>query len=394
MTDKADAAHDGQLGTCDRSDYPHRRNQIGTCVNFVAFANYMVSIGEGICFAHGPFKNPDKSIYCPKWPACTTDPQKDEYKAMGMKQIARSPLDLVSSQHDEGVHVVDPDDAEPTPRERKPMSLDQPRIYAASRANLPERVTIWHHLRNRGVSIVSTWIDEAKPGATADLSELWERIADEISWADRLVLYVEPEDFPLKGALIEVGMALALELPVFVVAPGCKFEPPNYRPIGSWIRHPLVTICEMDEACNLTSAPKPATAPAEPVQPEPVTVHITETVCVACGGQVRRFNNVWKHVRPAEYSPCSRYPYAESAPAPATAPPITGAMIVELMDEHETNYVQKMERRWEWSCACGENQWFHEREFAVMMTRSHWADEIMKLLRVTSAPSAAVKEEK
>src|SRR5208283_4193288 len=49
-----------------------------------------------------------------------------------------------------------------------------------------------------------------------------------------------------------------------------------------------------------------ATAPAEPVQPE--------------------------------YSPCSRYPYAESAPAPATAQPITGAMIVELMDEHETNY--------------------------------------------------------
>lgn len=124
------------------------------------------------------------------------------------------------------------------------------------------------------------------------------------------------------------------------------------------LRHPHLR----ESWCLFWRLVEHATAPAEPVQPE--------------------------------YSPCSRYPYAESAPAPATAPPITGAMIVELMDEHETNYVQKMERRWEWSCACGENQWFHEREFAVMMTRSHWADEIMKLLRVTSAPSAAVKEEK
>ncbi len=85
---------------------------------------------------------------------------------------------------------------------------------------------------------------------------------------------------------------------------------------------------------------------------------------------------------------------APSADAPATAPPITGAMIVELMDEHETNYVQKMERRWEWSCACGENQWFHEREFAVMMTRSHWADEIMKLLRASASPDTEALHER
>lgn len=126
----------------------------------------------------------------------------------------------------------------------------EPRIYAASRASVPERVALWKDLRDRcGVKIVSTWIDEAEPGATADLGQLWVRIAGEIGTADRLVLYVEPEDFPLKGALIEVGIALAFEIPIFVVAPRCEFPAPSYRPIGSWIKHPLVGQVEtLDEA--------------------------------------------------------------------------------------------------------------------------------------------------
>ena len=33
----------------------------------------------GICFAHGPYK---ETIGCPKWPACVTDPQKQEYISM------------------------------------------------------------------------------------------------------------------------------------------------------------------------------------------------------------------------------------------------------------------------------------------------------------------------
>lgn len=43
-------------------------------------ANYMQHTGEGTCFAHGPYKNTDGSAYCPKWPACATDPQKPEFK--------------------------------------------------------------------------------------------------------------------------------------------------------------------------------------------------------------------------------------------------------------------------------------------------------------------------
>lgn len=129
-------------------------------------------------------------------------------------------------------------------------TMPRPRIYAASRASVPERVAAWKRLRDEaGVNIVSTWIDEAEPGATADLGQLWIRISREIETASRLVLYVEPEDFPLKGALIEVGIALAFGMPIFVVAPRCKFDAPSYRPIGSWIKHPFVRIVEtLEEA--------------------------------------------------------------------------------------------------------------------------------------------------
>jgi hypothetical protein len=125
------------------------------------------------------------------------------------------------------------------------------RIYAASRASLPARPAMWQQLRNEGFQIVSSWIDEAGPGQTADLGELWQRIYREIQSADGLVLYVEADDFPLKGALIEVGMALGLGKPVHVAAPDLEFAAPSYRPIGSWIMHPnVVRFKNVRQACK------------------------------------------------------------------------------------------------------------------------------------------------
>ncbi|KVP17017.1 hypothetical protein [Burkholderia ubonensis] len=115
--------------------------------------------------------------------------------------------------------------------------------YIASRASLPARAAQWRLLRDiLGWHIVSSWIDEAGQGQTADFSELWVRIEAEIKGAERLILYVEPGDFPLKGALVEVGIALAAGVKVFVVAPGVTIEPRTRRPLGSWIDHPLVTL--------------------------------------------------------------------------------------------------------------------------------------------------------
>src|SRR5690242_10426791 len=111
------------------------------------------------------------------------------------------------------------------------------RVYAASRASLPARAAMWKALRKDGVDIISTWIDEAEPEATANLGKLWQRIAKEIASADRLVLYVESGDFPLKGALVEIGIALALEIEICIVAPDVTLERKSFRPLGSWVCH-------------------------------------------------------------------------------------------------------------------------------------------------------------
>jgi hypothetical protein len=114
-------------------------------------------------------------------------------------------------------------------------------IYIASRASIPARAAQWRYLRDvEGWNIISSWIDEAGEGETDNFSELWVRIENEIRSAERLILYAEEADFPLKGAYIEVGFALAFGIKVFVVAPGVTIEPRSRRPIGSWMDHPLV----------------------------------------------------------------------------------------------------------------------------------------------------------
>ena len=71
------------------------------------------------------------------------------------------------------------------------------------------------------------------------MTELWDRIQSEISQCFKLVLFANPEELPLKGALIEAGMAIGMAKPVVVCLPGLIVDE-RYRPIGSWIRHPLV----------------------------------------------------------------------------------------------------------------------------------------------------------
>lgn len=115
------------------------------------------------------------------------------------------------------------------------------RIYGASRASIPARGDMWRTLRTCGFEIISSWIDEDGEGETSDFVDLWTRIRNEVTTADRLILYIEPGDFPLKGALVEVGMALAANVPVFVVAPKVTLDLRSMRPIGSWMAHPLVT---------------------------------------------------------------------------------------------------------------------------------------------------------
>lgn len=79
------------------------------------------------------------------------------------------------------------------------------RIYMASKTAHADK---WKQLRNQGIQVISTWIDEAGPGESQDLSDLWWRCISESSEADATIVYRE-EGEVLKGAFIEVGSALA-----------------------------------------------------------------------------------------------------------------------------------------------------------------------------------------
>lgn len=153
-------------------------------------------------------------------------------------------------------------------------------IYVASRASLPERGCMWRKFRGEGSPIVSSWIDEDGEGETEDFSELWLRIMGEIRRSGALVLYVEPDDFPLKGALIEVGISIALGLKVIVCAPGVELQGRTFRPLGSWVKHPAVKF-END----IVKAMKLAEASTAEQSPEPrqyVCTEHNEVNCFKC----------------------------------------------------------------------------------------------------------------
>jgi hypothetical protein len=112
-------------------------------------------------------------------------------------------------------------------------------FYVASRASLPERSALWRGFRDRGCRITSSWID-AVHGET-DVGELWMNVIEEIRRSKALMLYAEPGDFPLKGALVEVGGALLGGKRIVLCLPGVEIDSENYRPVGSWMGHPRVT---------------------------------------------------------------------------------------------------------------------------------------------------------
>jgi len=86
-------------------------------------------------------------------------------------------------------------------------------IYIASKTR---HAPLWRDLRAAGAPIISTWIDEAGEGESADLNDLWRRCIVESCSCDTLIVYREPQDV-LKGAWVEIGAALASGRPVYAV---------------------------------------------------------------------------------------------------------------------------------------------------------------------------------
>lgn len=84
-------------------------------------------------------------------------------------------------------------------------------IYIASKAKYGGE---WIKKREEGVPIISSWIDEFEPGATDDFSRLWVLCIHEASTCEALVAICREGD-ELKGALAEIGAAIASNVPVF-----------------------------------------------------------------------------------------------------------------------------------------------------------------------------------
>jgi len=125
---------------------------------------------------------------------------------------------------------------------------DKP-LYVASRASMGLRPAKWRELRAAGWPILSTWIDEAGDGETQDWGQLWTRIVLEVSQACGVILWAEQGDFPLKGAFVEVGIALGQGKRV-AVCTRMQVRGPRFQPFGSWLAHPSVRLCSEFEAAR------------------------------------------------------------------------------------------------------------------------------------------------
>lgn len=87
-------------------------------------------------------------------------------------------------------------------------------IYVASKV---KHGGLWRAFRDeRGVPIVSTWIDYNELKMPEDLRDLWQRCVKEAENSIAMLLYREPGEV-LKGAWIELGVALANNVPVYAV---------------------------------------------------------------------------------------------------------------------------------------------------------------------------------
>src|SRR5580765_2533404 len=114
------------------------------------------------------------------------------------------------------------------------------RVYIASKVKHAKR---WRDMRRFiDCDIVSSWIDIE---GTPDYEKMWRyMIIPDIRKADRLILYTKPGEIH-KGSLVEVGIALARGISIYIVSEASAIYPnkeDDSWPIGSWVNHPNVFV--------------------------------------------------------------------------------------------------------------------------------------------------------
>ncbi len=104
----------------------------------------------------------------------------------------------------------------------------KPIVYVASHIRFIE---FWHKLRASEVTISSTWIDHSPDREDKEaISKLWVNCFEEIRQSDMIMVKADKED-RLKGVLAEIGAALVLDKPVYLVG--------ENNNMGDIYHHPL-----------------------------------------------------------------------------------------------------------------------------------------------------------
>lgn len=148
-------------------------------------------------------------------------------------------------------------------RRNSKMASNTNSIYVSSKS---EHAEMWRLARDSDYpGIFSSWINE-NTGLSGQGSQPppWVNVLSEISRCYALVLFWDMEnDWNLKGSYVEVGMAIALGVPVFVAAPETKDElatedyDEDYdeyedettdRSLGHWTNHPNVIVLTNEHA--------------------------------------------------------------------------------------------------------------------------------------------------
>lgn len=133
------------------------------------------------------------------------------------------------------------------------------RSYVAAKAYRPEITKELKALRDEGFAITSTWIDlpEDQPLPPHMQGMIWEAAKYQIMTSHQLVAWIRPQDLPLKGVLVEIGIAIGMGKIVRLVAPDVEFDSRTGRPLGSWIMSNHVTLHHsLKEALGMPTIPR------------------------------------------------------------------------------------------------------------------------------------------
>jgi hypothetical protein len=158
-------------------------------------------------------------------------------------------------------------------------------VYIASKTKY---APLWRQMRDeQGIPIIGTWIDEAGAGETSDFADRWRRCIAESSSCDLFILFVEPDDH-IKGALVELGVALHAERSVAIVGdcpsvPASLMHHPNitrYASVEEALAHPATRHATERPSARSWPPPskqtqrRPKMATEEPGVPDPETFDV------------------------------------------------------------------------------------------------------------------------